>query len=107
MSDDDAGNEYGSSATGAWGPAGGLCPACGYDVRSATSDRCSECGLVLDRSAAAASNIPSAHRGQIGRVRAFVKTVWLVTVDSPSIRHELSRPQLSGDAERFRWWNAA
>src|SRR4051794_5575478 len=84
-----------------------LCPACGYDVRSATSDRCSECGLVLDRSAATASNIPWAHRGRIGRLRAFVKTVWVVTVDARSIRHELGRPQLSGDADRFRWWNAA
>jgi hypothetical protein len=84
-----------------------LCPRCGYDVRSATSGRCSECGLILDRSAAAASNIPWAHRRQIGRTRALVKTVWLVTVDAGAIRHELARPQLPRDADRFRWWNAA
>ena len=80
-----------------------LCPACGYDVRSTTSDRCSECGPILDRSAAAASNLPWAHRGRIGRLRAFVKTVWAVTLDVQSIRHELGRPQDPLDAIRFRW----
>src|SRR5436190_1289393 len=25
------------------------CPACGYDLRGMTGDRCSECGLVIDR----------------------------------------------------------
>jgi hypothetical protein len=107
MSKQDAASGNESGATESWDAAAVLCPGCGYDVRSATSGRCSECGLVLDRSAAASSNIPWAHRRRIGRIRAFVRTVWAVTVDARSIRHELGRPQSPRDAIHFRWWNAA
>jgi len=27
----------------------GLCPHCGYDLRAATSDRCPECGITVQR----------------------------------------------------------
>lgn len=84
-----------------------LCPACGYDVRSAPSGRCSECGLALDGSAAAESHVPWARRRKAGRVRAFVRTVWAVTLDRRPVRHELARPQEPRDAARFRWANAA
>jgi hypothetical protein len=83
-----------------------LCPQCGYDLRGITSDRCSECGLEIDRSDMNISAIPWAHRRQIGRLRAFVRTVWLITIDSKRIRHELARPQDAKDARRFRAVNA-
>ena len=84
-----------------------LCPGCGYDLRAATTDRCSECGLLLDRAALQESGFPWAHRKRIGRVRAFVTTVWRVTQDSRSLRHETAKPQGLRDAARFRRWNAA
>src|SRR5687768_10793324 len=64
-------------------PAGDLlCPACGYDLRGTTGGRCSECGLEIDPAALARSGVPWAYRKEMGRVRAFLKTAWLVTFDS-------------------------
>src|SRR5687767_11785601 len=83
-----------------------VCPRCGYDLRGATTDQCSECGLVVDRAAAAVSGVPWAHRRTIGRLRAFLKTVWQVTWDSRRLRHEMAKPQDAGDAARFRRVNA-
>src|SRR5688572_2773768 len=81
-----------------------LCPGCGYDLRAATEDRCSECGLAVDRASLEHSEIPWAHRRQIGRVRAFFKTVWMITSDVRSLRHEAAKPQSPSDAAAFRWW---
>ena len=58
-----------------------ICPACGYDLRATTSDHCSECGLAIDRDALQQSAIPWAHRRQIGRVRAYLKTLWQFSTD--------------------------
>jgi hypothetical protein len=79
-----------------------LCPGCGYDLRAATSDRCSECGLVIDRAALRESGFPWAHRRRIGRLRAILKTVWLVTIDGRALRDELAKPQDARDAASFR-----
>jgi hypothetical protein len=84
-----------------------LCPGCGYDLRGATNDRCSECGLAIDRRAIRTSDIPWAHRRRIGRVKAFWRTVWYVTLDKRLIRHELARPQDRRDSGWFRGWVAA
>jgi hypothetical protein len=84
-----------------------LCPGCGYDLRGATIERCSECGLEIDRRAIRTSDLPWAHRRRVGRVRAFWKTVWYVTADNRLIRQELARPQEPRDARRFCAWNAA
>src|SRR5687768_8381884 len=70
-----------------------LCPACGYDLRGATEDRCSECGLVVDLASLQHSEIPWAYRRQIGWGRAFFKTVWMITSDVKSLRHEAAKPQ--------------
>lgn len=78
------------------------CPSCGYDLRGTTSDRCSECGLPIDRAALSISQLPWSRRKEIGRVRAFFRTAWLVFIDSRRIRHELVRPQSPRDASRFR-----
>src|SRR5688572_6299845 len=84
-----------------------LCPGCGYDLRGASRDRCSECGLEIDWNAVRASDIPWAHRRAIRRVRAFWKTVWYVTIDTRRIRQELARPQDARDAGWFRAWLTA
>ena len=81
-----------------------LCPGCGYDLRAATGDRCSECGLVIDREALGRSGFPWAHRRGIGRVRAYFKTVWLVTVDSKQLAQETAKTQSPRDAAAFLWW---
>ena len=38
----------------------------------------------------------------MGRLRAFLKTVWLVTADSKSLAHEAAKPQSPLDAAAFR-----
>jgi hypothetical protein len=78
-----------------------LCPACGYDLRAATSDLCPECGLLVDRTALNVSGIPWSHRRRIGRVAAYLKTAWMFTSDAAGVRNEVSRPQDGGDAVRF------
>jgi hypothetical protein len=78
-----------------------LCPACGFDLRAATTDRCSECGLVIDREALRESGLPWAHRRRFGRVRAFLRTVGAVSLDRRAIRHEFAKPQDLRDARAF------
>jgi hypothetical protein len=79
-----------------------LCPVCGYDLRGTTGERCSECGEVIDWQALKTSGFPWARRKEIGRIRAYIQTVWLVTIDSKRLRHEASTPQDLKDARSFR-----
>ena len=79
-----------------------LCPACGYDLRAATSDRCSECGLAIDHSDLARTNFHWPYRDQRGSLRAFLATCWLVTRDGKALRHEAAKSQSVPDALRFR-----
>ena len=83
-----------------------LCPGCGYDLRGSTGERCSECGLVLDWAALQRSAFPWAHRKSLGRLRAFLKTVWLVTADAASLRQETAKAQSPRDGASFRRWVA-
>jgi hypothetical protein len=84
-----------------------LCPACGYDLRGTTGERCSECGLEIDREALKRSGFPWAHRASLGRLRAFLMTVWLMTIDSKALRNEAAKAQAPRDAAVFRRWVAA
>lgn len=79
-----------------------LCPACGFDLRATISDRCGECGLPFDRAMLTISGIPWAHRRTMGRVRAYLKTLWQITLDRASIRHEASKAQELADGRSFR-----
>src|SRR6478609_3636267 len=81
-----------------------LCPACGYDLRGTTAQRCSECGLELDRAAFQRSTIAWAYRGKIGRISAFVRTVWQFTSDTKAIRYDAAKPQSAHDATVYRRW---
>jgi hypothetical protein len=79
-----------------------LCPNCGYDLRANPGERCSECGQVIDRSGLTPSAIPWVHRRRIGRVRAYLKTVWLVTIDSRHLRGQAAEILKLVDAHSFR-----
>ena len=84
-----------------------ICPHCGYDLRATTADRCPECGLVIDPAALRTSGFPWAHRKDLGRVRAYAQTAWLVIIDGRTIAHEAARPQDPKDARSFRRITAA
>lgn len=84
------------------GPLLTLCPGCGYDLRGTGGDRCSECGLEIDRAALRESGYPWAHRRRIGRITAYLRTVWMVTIDSRRLAHEAARPQEGRDGRAFR-----
>ena len=79
-----------------------LCPHCGYDLRAASSNICPECGRSFDRVTLAQSAFPWAHRHLIGRIRAFCKTVWLITIDSRRLRHQADKPHQLVDYRSFR-----
>jgi hypothetical protein len=83
---------------------GVYCPACGYDLRGALSDRCSECGLPIVGGQAQYSQLKWHHRNQIGLWRAFWWTVLQVTRDNPEIRDETARIQDGPAARVFRRW---
>lgn len=59
-------------------PAAVPCARCGYDVRALTEPRCPECGLAFDPHAQPLADVPWFRREQIGAVRAYYRTVWLV-----------------------------
>lgn len=78
------------------------CPACGYDLRSLSSDRCPECGMEIDRSRLGESVIPWIHRKKLGRFRAFWKTCWLATMRPKKLAEEMTRRANLDEALRFR-----
>jgi hypothetical protein len=61
----------------------------------------------VDRASLQISGFPWAHRGRIGRIGAYFKTVWLVTIGSGTLRYEASRRQDARDARRFARITAA
>jgi hypothetical protein len=62
---------------------------------------------VIDPAALKHSGFPWNYRKNLGRLRAFLRTVWLVTADSKILRHEAAKPQSPHDAAVFRRWVAA
>jgi len=84
-------------------PEGTHCPGCGYDLRGSTSPRCPECAFALERLRSAESQIPWIHRRQIGWLRAYWRTAWMVTFHTRKFCAEAARPVSYADAQRFRW----
>src|SRR5688572_15202434 len=78
-----------------------LCPGCGYDLRGIESERCPECGVLVDRAGAVISRIPWAHREQIGKWRAYWRTVRRAMFHPVALAAEVSRPVRFDDAKRF------
>jgi hypothetical protein len=79
-----------------------LCPACGYDLRGTTGDRCTECGLAVDRAALAVSSLPWSHRKRSGFWRAYLRTVRMVFRHPTLVGREAAKPQSWPDAVAFR-----
>ena len=84
-----------------------FCPSCGYSLRGISSDRCPECGLPIDRSQLAESQIPWSHRRRIGRFRAYWRTVWFCTFHRRRLADQVARPLSYSDAQRFRFVTVA
>ena len=80
-----------------------FCPECGYSLRGIDDvDRCPECGHALDRARLVASNIPWTHRHDIGAIRAYWRTVWLVLRHPSRAAADVARPVSFDDAQTFR-----
>jgi predicted amidophosphoribosyltransferase len=79
-----------------------FCPDCGYDLQAIESERCPECGLIIDRTALGQSVIPWLHRSSIGRFRAFWRTVNMATFRPRQLAQELVQPARFRDAVLFR-----
>jgi hypothetical protein len=82
-------------------PDGLLCPDCAYDLRALTSDRCPECGFELAPLRRQESLLPWRRRRQIGRLRAFWKTFWVICTRPKRLAIEISIDQPASDARRF------
>ena len=80
-------------------PADFFCPECGYDLRAIQSERCPECGLVIDRASMSVSRLPWSHRDKIGFFRAYWRTMLL---GPKKLAAEMARPVSYPDAQRFR-----
>ena len=81
------------------------CPVCGYDLRGAArvaGARCSECGTEI-QAGRVASRIPWTHRRELGRVRAYLATVWMVLRRPGMLAAEVDRPVVLRDARKFYW----
>jgi hypothetical protein len=84
-------------------PEGLFCLDCGYDLRGSTNARCPECGFSLELLRSGESQIPWSHRSELGRFRAYWKTVWLVIRWPKRICSEIARPVSYRDSQSFRW----
>ena len=80
-----------------------FCQHCGYNLRTLTGEKCPECGTTLAGVRATVSQIPWVHRKEIGRVRAYWKTVWMVLFRRKRLAEEMARPVSFSDAQKFRW----
>jgi len=80
-----------------------FCPECGYSLRGLTSERCPECGLDLGFIEATESLIPWERRREIGRVRAYWRTVLLATFRPRRFCRAAYQDVSYRDAQLFRW----
>ena len=80
------------------------CPHCGYDLRgTGGSGVCPECGESFDAHAlATTAAIPWQHRREIGRLRAFRRTVWMALRRPGELARQAGRPVDYAAARRFQ-----
>jgi len=80
-----------------------FCPECDYNLRGLTSDRCPECGLKLDFIDAPESPVPWERRAQLGRLRTYWQTVFLVLFRTKLFCRAMYRPVSYRAARRFQY----
>jgi hypothetical protein len=79
------------------------CPDCGYSLRGLTSDRCPECGLLLDFIESDRPLIPWELHDELGRIRAYWRTVFAVIGRPKRFCRAMYRAVSYRDAQAFRW----
>ena len=77
-----------------------LCPCCGYNLRGIEGPRCPECGREFEWEQLRHSQVPWAHRLELGWFQAFWRTVWF---NRKQACYEIQRLQDLADARKFRW----
>ena len=80
-----------------------LCGQCSQNLRGVISDRCPECGTHFDRARLVSPSIPWEQRRQLGRFRAYWKTVRLFTFPG-KISTEAMQAVTLRAARSFRRW---
>ena len=80
-----------------------FCQECGYNLRGLISNRCPECGHSLEAMRCDTQRLPWVHRAELGRRRAYWRTVWMVMFRHKRFCEEVARPVDYVDAQRFRW----
>lgn len=80
-----------------------FCPQCSYNLRGIESEKCPECAYSLEFLKVTESQLPWLRRGEIGRVRAYWRTVRTAIVRKKIFWEEISRPASYADAQAFRW----
>jgi hypothetical protein len=78
------------------------CPECGYSLRGLTSDRCPECGLDLSFIESEVSIIPWEHGREVGLIKAYWKTVWLINFRGKVFHRAFYQPVSQPDSLSFR-----
>ncbi len=94
-----AGPKFGAHSAGV----GLFCPQCGYNLRDIDSELCPECAYSLAFLRQAEPQLPWLRRDEIGRVRAYWRTIGLAIRHKKRFWEEISRPVSHRDAQRFRW----
>jgi hypothetical protein len=81
-----------------------LCEGCGYSLLGLYSDRCPECGRPFDPTELPLARVPWLYRARLGRVRAYLATVWMVLRRPREFAAEMCRPVRVSpdDARGFR-----
>jgi hypothetical protein len=92
-----------AASAGEHGPTDEIyCPGCNYILRGVEADRCPECGLDVVDVKLRKTLIPWVHRAEMGRIRAYWKTVWMVSFGGRRFAGEVGCPAHLSDAKLFR-----
>jgi hypothetical protein len=79
-----------------------ICGGCRYNLKGIASDRCPECGRLIDRAHLTLHLIPWEQRRDIGKIAAFLRMIWRGMFDVPALAAHAQRPVSYAAAVRFR-----